>query len=186
MEQKKSFNNRKDQYTKGLRHFKIYSRNAKISLSSDTVQYINRLLFKFLWKKRYNNKKAFEKVKRRTLCTQYLDGGLKMLDIKRLQESFILDRVKNLLKGKMEIWKAVPLYFVKKVGGISAFMSPIQPKKIKGFELISSQYWRRALELWLEFTHEDNAEYPKIYQPIFNNAYITYKGRESLSRHMYQ
>ena len=51
---------------------------------------VNRLLYRFLWRKKDCNKKAFEKVKRAVICNETEFGGLNMIDIKQMQLSFML------------------------------------------------------------------------------------------------
>ena len=42
---------------------------------------MNRLLFRFLWRKKDCNRKAFEKVKKNVECSDLENGGLGMLDL---------------------------------------------------------------------------------------------------------
>ena len=44
---------------------------------------INRLLFRFLWRKKNCNRRAFEKVNRSVLCNDVDSGGLNMIDFER-------------------------------------------------------------------------------------------------------
>ena len=65
---------------------------------------INRLLFRFLWRKKDCNRKAFEKVKGIVMCNDFGNGGLKMIDLKQMQMSFLLHWFmpsRNL--GKMDV-----------------------------------------------------------------------------------
>ena len=75
----------------------IYFMQAFIIPDNVLVE-INRILFRFVWKKKDNNKKAFEKVKRNVLCSDYDQGGLKMIDVKQMQTSFLLQWVIRLTK----------------------------------------------------------------------------------------
>ena len=51
---------------------------------------INRLLFRFLWRKKDCNRRAFENVKRSVLCTDVENGGLNLIDLKDMQVAFLL------------------------------------------------------------------------------------------------
>ena len=51
---------------------------------------INRLLFRFLWRKKDCNRKAFKKVKRVVMCNDFGNGALKMIDLKQMQMSLLL------------------------------------------------------------------------------------------------
>ena len=46
------------------------------------VTQVNRILFRFLWRKKDCNRKAFEKVKRTVVCGALENGGLNMIDLK--------------------------------------------------------------------------------------------------------
>ena len=52
--------------TFGISQF-IYAMQG-ISLSKDVLDQINTIFFRFLWKRNFDNKRAFEKIKRKTLC----------------------------------------------------------------------------------------------------------------------
>jgi hypothetical protein len=60
-----------------------------ISLPEDVLKEINTILYRFLWRKRDCNKKAFEKVKRTVVNSEIKNGGINMIDIKTMQESFL-------------------------------------------------------------------------------------------------
>ena len=145
-----------------------------ITLPPKIISSINRIFFKFIWKKKYNNRKAFEKVKRRTMCASYSTGGLNMIDIQKMQDSFILNKTRDLLIGDMERWKAVPLCILKSVGGRGAYLSSSKPVNFKGMERIKSPFWKQSLQLWLKNAYNDNINIPILKQPLFNNVNITY------------
>lgn len=70
---------------------------------------INRLLFRFLWRKKEEdcNRKDFEKVKRLVMCNDFGNGGLKMTDLK--QVSLLLHWVVRLCRAQTwEIWAWTP------------------------------------------------------------------------------
>ena len=50
---------------------------------------VNRLLFRFLWRKKDCNRKAFEKVKRDVVCSDLENGGLGMIDLKQMKQRFV-------------------------------------------------------------------------------------------------
>ena len=55
-----------------------------VGIPDNILDKINRALYAFLWKRKYNNKKAFEKVKRRVIAQGVEKGGLGMIDMKLL------------------------------------------------------------------------------------------------------
>ena len=137
---------------------------------------INRILFRFIWKKRDNNKKAFEKVKRVVMCKDYTQGGLKMIDIKQMQISFILQWVMrltgNLGSNKFVI---IPRMFFSPHGpNFECFRSNVNSKLFKGLDNIKSLFWSIVLKTWLD---NDCKTSNHINQPLWNNKSFTYTGK---------
>ena len=62
----------------------------------------NRLLYKFIWQKRFSNRKAFENVKRVIVEENLEDGGLKLVNVVHLQKAFHLQWVGKLAKSGEE------------------------------------------------------------------------------------
>ena len=60
---------------------------------------MNRLLFRFLWRKKDCNRRAFEKLNRSVLCTDVESGGLNMIDLKDMQAAFSLQWVLQVCKA---------------------------------------------------------------------------------------
>ena len=71
---------------------------ALVVPENDLIE-INRLLFRFLWRKKDSNRRAFEKVKRSVLCTDVESGGLNMIDLKDMQAAFLLQWVLQVCKA---------------------------------------------------------------------------------------
>ena len=113
---------------------------------------IGRILFRFVWKKRDNNKKAFEKVKRNILCSDYKQGGLKMIDIKQMQLAFIMNWVIRLTKREScEKSKDIPRLILSRHGkNFECFHANIGSKNFKGFDHIKSEFWSEVLRKWLD------------------------------------
>ena len=61
---------------------------------------VNRLFYKFIWQKRFSNRKTFEKVKRVIVEGNLEDGGLKMVNVVHLQKAFYLQWVGKLAKSR--------------------------------------------------------------------------------------
>ena len=55
-----------------------------IGLPEKVLIDVNRLFHKFIWQKRFSNRKAFEKVKRVIMEGNLEDGGLKMVNVVHL------------------------------------------------------------------------------------------------------
>ena len=65
----------------------VYIMQALVVPDSVLTQ-VNRLLFRFLWRKKDCNRKAFEKVKRNVVCSDLENDGLGMINLKQLQTAF--------------------------------------------------------------------------------------------------
>ena len=77
-------------------------------------------MFRFIWNNKINNKnKVTEKVKREYLCKNKEAGGLGMIDLAKMQDSFYLNWAGKLLSGSNassethnqldKSWKAIPV-----------------------------------------------------------------------------
>ena len=75
-----------------------------IDLPNEVLDQINTIFFRFLWKKKFNNKKAFEKVKRNVLYNEYEKGGLRMVNIRRFQDSVLISWAEKLLSNEKQQW----------------------------------------------------------------------------------
>ena len=64
-----------------------------IQVPDPVLTQVNRILFRFLWRKKDSNRKAFEKVKRTGVCGALENGGLNMIDLKQMQAAFLLQWV---------------------------------------------------------------------------------------------
>ena len=109
---------------------------------------INQILFRFLWRKENCNRRAFEKVKRSVVCSGLEKGGLKMLDVRQMQTSFILQWVLRLCQAsENEKWACLPRKTLSNVLGnfkISVYTS-VKSKEFKGINNLKSSFWKCAL-----------------------------------------
>ncbi|MEC7840051.1 MAG: reverse transcriptase family protein [Chlamydiota bacterium] len=144
-----------------------------IGLNDEVLTRINRIFFRFLWKKKFSNRRAFEKVRRQTMYNSYSRGGLHMINIQEYQDSFILQWAENLLINDDASWKNIPNTLLKKVGGINIFKAGITLKELKGLENVKNEFWKRVLTTWLKLNHNNpinNFILPE--DPLFNNPKI--------------
>ena len=148
-----------------------------IALPRSVLEEINRILFRFLWKKRFTNRRAFEKVKRKVMCNDLHNGGLKMVDIFNRQNAILLGWAEELLKPDLQPWKKLAGYFFRDLGGLSVFKSDVPLKQFKGAQLISSSFWKQVLEKWLLFSDNDLQGIKSRENPIFNNNNVRYAGQ---------
>ena len=122
-----------------------------IDLPKEVLDQINLIFFKFIWKKQVDEKKAFEKIKRKVLCNEVMDGGLRMFDMNLFQDSILLEWAEEFLSaGDQNPWADIACNFFKKLGGKNVFKSNVFPNHFSGLDLIDSPFWRRVLVKWLE------------------------------------
>ena len=136
-------------------------------------------MFRFIWNNTPNNtKKVTEKVKREYLCKSKEAGGLGMINLLNMQDSFYLHWAIKLLSDSEYSWKTIPINNFKPVGGLSVFQSSVDMKSFKGEKLIDSSFWKKVLFSWLK--HKNEPSIPSvcsINDPIFNNTLVRFKNR---------
>ena len=137
---------------------------------------VNRLFYRFIWKKKNNNKKAFEKVKRNIMCAEYKDGGLKMIDLRVMQLSFILQWVSKLTSGNnMYNWKILARAIFDSHGpNLECLHSNVNTNKLKGIELIKSHFWRKVIAIFLDKNQHYRNE--GLNPMLWNNTNFVYRG----------
>ena len=150
-----------------------------IGINSGYLERINRILFRFIWNNKVNNdKKVIEFVKRKTVCSGLEVGGLNMINIIKMQDSFLLKWADKLLDDHEALWKAIPIKWYAEVGGRPAFNSNVTGRHFKGLNLIRNLFWRRVLVTWLNFKNKDfqlSDNTIKPSDPVFNNALVQYR-----------
>lgn len=138
---------------------------------------INRLFFRFLWRKRHSNRRAFEKVKRVVMCSEYDQGGLKMIDVKQMQSAFLMQWVIRLCKANVnENWTLIPKSLLSSFGeNYSCFYANIRSSEFKGLEKIHSHFWKTVVKSWLDLNKHDNPLFCSTL--LWNNKFIKYQGK---------
>lgn len=144
------------------------------------LQQINTILFRFIWKKRYSNTKAFEKVKRKIMCKDTEQGGLNMINIVDMQNSFLLAWANKLRSKQNCKWKQIPMTVFSTLGhNLACFSSNVEVKRFKGIGSVTNVFWKQVLQCYLEQFQVENARAthlkPVEYQIIWNNDCIQFK-----------
>lgn len=102
---------------------------------------LNTILFRFLWKRKYSNTKAFEKVKRNVLCNVVEEGGINMINVHDMQTSFLLTWAAKLQQQKHEPWTTIPLSLYQVLGrNLLCFKATTPLKLFQGIECIRSNF----------------------------------------------
>ena len=148
-----------------------------IGIPTEVLHKINTLFYRFVWKKKVSNAKAFEKVKRTVMEGPLEMGGLKMVNIKQMQTSMYLEWAEKLINGKTHEWSEIPRFWLKKVGGTMIFKTKITVQNIKGINNVKNMFWRNVVESWVKnntFVADSNIQQNVVNEPIANNENITY------------
>ena len=151
-----------------------------IGLKTEILQKINRLLFSFIWGRDFKNGRTFEKIGRKTLCREFEKGGLNMIDMIDMQNTFLIKWGMKLITQQKENWAAFPLHFLRYVGMENVFFSNIKEKQFIGLAGIKSCFWREVIKSWICLNQDCKLLEVKtlrfIDNPIFNNNEIRFKG----------
>ena len=150
-----------------------------IGLSDLYIKRINSIMFRFIWSTNFvGNIRTTEKVKREYICMSKECGGLNMIDLYTLQDSFYLAWADKLLGETQYTWKTIPTINFIPVGGLSVFRSSVQENEFKGKKMIKSNFWKTVLFCWIKHNNKDPSQpICDINDPIFNNTYIRFKNR---------
>ena len=152
-----------------------------IGLKIEVLKKINRILFSFIWGKDFKSGRTFEKIKRKTLCRDIENGGLNMIDLIDMQNTFLLKWGMKLITQSNKNWTAIPILFLRNVGWENVFFSRINEKQFNGLESIKSDFWKDVIKNWIHLNQdnkfldintlrfEDNT--------IYNNEEIKFKGK---------
>ena len=147
-----------------------------ISLPEKVLKEINTLLYRFIWRKKDCNRRAFEKVKRVVINSEIEKGGLKMIDLKVMQDSFLCERITKLITNDSNAkWTWIPGKHLDFFGkDFACLSSTIGPKSFKGIDNIKSDYWKDAVKVWLLLNKAKPFFIPKQVC-IWNNERITHQ-----------
>merc|ERR1711923_382395 len=108
-----------------------------------------------------DDKRAFEKLKRNVLCNDFLNGGLRMIDIRCFQDSILLDWARSLITASDDNpWADIAISYFSKLGGKMVFKSHSKSENFIGSNLIISTFWKSVLEKWLDFSKTSSSVRP--------------------------
>lgn len=153
-----------------------------IGIPADVLRNINVKLYKFLWQRKFNNRKAFEKVKRKIMESDYENGGVKMVNLIELQECFYIQWMAKLLHSNEKDWNAIPFWHFKGLArDKEIFKINCLSKQMKGMETIKNGFWKEALKAYLDnktLVSETEINESNVHSlHLFNNTLLKYKGK---------
>ena len=154
-----------------------------LSLPNEVLTEIDTLLFKFIWQKKFSEKRAIEKIKRSIICRDIDKGGLNMIKIRDQQRVFLIrwlqkvidpQTISNLTNSN------IPNIYFKEMGGIKYMTSAtvsVPDIKLPGVP----GFWKDVIKTWLDINANSEAT-PKntakdiLQEPLFFNGSVKYKG----------
>ena len=150
-------------------------------LPDQVLNEIDSIMFQFIWQKPFSHKKPIEKIKRKILCLDIEQGGLKMISIKDQQQVY---NIKWISKAAIQVsnptaWLAN--VFLSKLGGIPYILKSSLSNPMATFDpLIDNWFWKKAACSWSLFHFNILSEKRMLknnflVQPIFLNSNINYK-----------
>ena len=145
-------------------------------LPEKVLKDINTILYRFLWRKKDCNKKAYEKVKRVVINSEFEKGGIGMIDIKIMQDSFLCQWFSRLLdNNQVSKWSCIPKKIFSIFGkNLAAFKASVKPSSFKGLDQVNSVFWYAVARTWLTYN-------TKVMEKqggnacLWNNPLITYQ-----------
>ena len=151
-----------------------------VGLPDKILEKINRILYKFIWQRRFSNRKAFEKVKRKVLQQDYGEGGIKMVDMKKMQSYFYLQWAGKLVSKKNENWTFIPNSEIELLKDkFNAFDFNCKFNDLFNTVQVSNSFWKEVLKAYLnninlnkEITHSN-----VLNQSLFNNTLVRYRNK---------
>ena len=150
--------------------------------SEEILNTIDSLLFKFIWQKKYSNKKAIEKIKRKVICQPIEKGGLSMISVKTQAKLFHLKLIKHTLLSNMsnENKQSLTECIFKNLGGFDYFLSFSNKLKETDLPKTMTRFWKSVLVTWSEFryneeTTENDSSKSLLTEPLFFNKHISFK-----------
>ena len=151
-----------------------------VGLPEKILDDINRMLYKFIWQRRYSNRKAFEKVKRKIVQQDYDNGGIRMIDMKSMQSYFYLQWAGKIVSCN-DNWTYIPRH-VLQIGNNSNFLVLDFNCKAKDAKVdIQNSFWKEVAINFLNNnklkTFEEITQDNVHNQNLFNNHIIRYRNK---------
>jgi hypothetical protein len=129
----------------------VYAIQA-LSIPDNVLDEINTILYRFLWRKKNCNRKAFEKVKRVVVNSNIENGGISMIDIKVMQHSFLCQwfcKLSLSLKARTT-WTVIPSMYFEMFGrDLACFNTSVKMTDFKGLGMLQSSFWKSVACSWL-------------------------------------
>ena len=125
-------------------------------------------------------KKVFEKIRRKFLCLEVREGGLKMISIKDQQKVYNIKWISKVAKQNDSPISQFANLFLENLGGIQyATKSTLQHPELIFDKAVNNWFWKNAACSWSSFNHilnnNTSSVQSMLLQPIILNSNLTYK-----------
>lgn len=147
-----------------------------LCLPDEVLNQFDTLLFRFLWKNKELNTRAYEKIKRSVLCLNDSEGGINMISVRDQQRVMLIRWLqKGYCNSNLTQQKVIQNIF-RNVGGIEYILNSFtSAEDFKGLDQITSVFWKKTIITWLDLNSRNEKVENNV--PIFNNKDILYKGK---------
>ena len=115
-----------------------------IALPDEYLREIDRIIFKFLWQKKQTNKRAYEKVKRSTICREERNGGLGAIKAQDQQHVHLIKWFKSVLyNDQTSLQSKLASFFAQKLGSLVYISkASVMAHDIPEISNIQSKFWQ--------------------------------------------
>ena len=112
-----------------------------LSLPKNAIKAINQTNFNYIWKRKTHY------IKKGTMVKEYEEGGLKAIDIERINKTIKINWLRSFLKHEKRFWFHMPSEIFTKLGGINFLLRRDYdltklPVKLSSFHQQVLLYWK--------------------------------------------
>ena len=144
------------------------------SVPQSVMKKLDKIIYEYLWGSKVN------KVRKDTVVREYVQGGIKMIDIEKLIQSFRLKWMGRIIDETDGYWKDMAMLYFEQFGGLKLLLNcSVDSNMIaKYFAGKIPNFYLEILKAWFQFKKSDNQN--DIYsdnQILWYNKYITVENK---------
>ena len=118
---------------------------SSLPRSDNFQKQLNQILFKFVWDGKP------DKIKRTTICHDYLEGGLKMINIKKFEQALKVSWVRQFLSSSDSQWYRL---FKKSYGYPDKILSFGEDFSKLSLKNMTNPFWYNVINNWIDIHHQ--------------------------------
>ena len=149
-----------------------------LALPEQVLTEIDSIFIKFIWQKRGSNKRVFEKIKRKVLCLDIKEGGLKIISVKDQQKVYNIKWISRVVKENDSPTAYFAYLFFENLRWINYITksSLLKPEEIFDKD-VKNWFWKNAACSWSSLHHSlrgdpISVQSINLSQPFFSNSSI--------------